>query len=1002
MVSVLLSTFDLIFVPAQGKFDRVVLLAARGDAGGTVVYDSKPSNIPNYFSEGGSPVPEGENPADHLMYVLKDQGGDKWAQVWSDSESKQDTTALANEERKRLDTLRSNAADTKENMMTGSSTNLFSQCSFDNSDDEYPISYWDQYKALFIRTLHIWVADPQQGPLVLKMLAAINIILVLLLSGMTNNESKANCIFYWIVVQFAMSMTPLVIIMPQEKAIIMREYRNGVFSATMYWLARFTLAICHTIVVATFTTLFSYPLIGLPLTPFPSKLIRWWCFEFLYLSCVMMLGLTIGTLTKSPLGGLKAVIAVQLPWLVTAGVLPPTSMIRPSIFWMRYPNLFTWSAKLGLTIGFTNNGDKASETLLEGLGYHTGNADSCFQALALAFGITFLLGLGATHYALNKSDDSAGQRQEPAKKGDGKGMSPSKTEVEEKPSTMTNPLLGSQDSNGGYGAVDVEAPSTARSVPIEVRALSYRHQRSPDKVAINNVSLRVEPGSVTVLMGPSGAGKTTLLNLLSGRLPTGTYTTADGVVQPCLRGKVLVDDREAKFDVFKKIGTLTPQDEILSKDLTVRQTLLYTAELRSPRDWTYDKKEARVDEILKKLGLDEKACNVVGDPMSVGISGGQKKRLSIGMDLLAELPVMLVDEPTTGLDASSALSVVQTLITLASDQHRTIICTIHQPPWSMVLQFDKLVLLAGGNLIYDGVPAGLPDFLSDAGFPSPSNENPADYVMTVLVAEGTHKFLELRKNSRDEEGDDAPIDRHDEDDQVLTDEDFDALVNSDYPVSYLSQYTILVRRFAYTYVIDEEGLPETFFPAMMVGIVIGLAFHNFAVNSYLAVAVLTGCVAQGMLSLNTVVLMIPAERELVLREFRNGSYSVGAYWFARATISTAIAVCLGVPLMCVWWSLVGLPLDFHAIFHAWLSSTMNAGVFSLMGCVSRLPAYHAFNCTRFVAGYRTSLQDSTRVGSGFRPDRKCHDAFCRHDHRKTFHQAVRAAYLLRSLYPLCI
>ncbi|KAJ8600063.1 hypothetical protein CTAYLR_001864 [Chrysophaeum taylorii] len=854
------------------KFDRIVLLAPRGELGGTVVYDAPPRDIPAYFAAGGTPVPSGENPADHFMYVLKDEGGYKWAHVWVMSASHQTPSK-----------------ETKPDYVEEEE---------DDEGDVYPISYWEQYRALFMRTLHIWVVDPQQGPLIMKMLVGINIVIVLLLAGMPNNLSKANTIFYLIIVQFAMSMTPLVIIMPEERAIILREYRNGVFSANVYWLARFSLAMCHTFVATTFTTLFTYPLMGLPLTPFPSKLLRWWSCEFLYIGCVMMLGLTVGLFSQTALTGIKVVVGIQLPWIVSSGVLPPMHLVRPAMFPMHYPNLFTWAAKLALTIGYTQNGEKAVEVLRDELGYHLGNANSCYQALAVLFGILFIAGLASVRVVLNRGDASAGQRQPTLKKREKKedeaalGFAAfSREEEEEEEVNPTNPLLTETIGQGdsAYGAVDVEAPSAAKSVPIELKNVTYRHAKSPEKIAINN-------------------------------------------------GEVLVDDYPADFTAFKKIGTLTPQDEILSENLTVRQTLLYTAELRSPREWTYAQKVARVDAIVVKLGLREKAHNVVGSPLKVGISGGQKKRLSIGMDLLAELPVMLVDEPTTGLDASAALNVVQTLIALASDQCRTIVCTIHQPPWSMVIQFHKLVLLGLGCLVYDGPPVGLPKFLRAGGADLPSNENPADYVMVVLVSEGIEKWATLHASQEKGAETAAQTTLPLINKRRMSHDDISTLLAERYQISEFRQFTILLRRLAYIYLASEDQFPEVLMPSLMVTLLIGMAFYNFGVNLFLSTSILMGIVSHSMTILSGLVLTIPTERLLVLREFRNGTYSITAYWSARALLSLLIAFFHGIPMIAIWYPLVGLTGEFVPIFRVWLASTLNASIFSIISLVIGLVA----------------------------------------------------------------
>lgn len=887
------------------KFDHILVLAPTSH-GGTVVYDGLPEDLPGYFSSQGSPVAEGSNPADHLMAVLSDDdgggGGDRWADAWRESSPKKRRTDQIAE-------LRMQSEEENEEELA-----------------PYPISFWEQYVVLFSRAVHMWFADPQQGPLIMKMFVGINLIMVLMLNGMPPNLSKANALFYVIVTQLPMTMTPLVIIMPEEKAVILREYRNGVFSANVYWLARFSLAVFHTIFCSAVTTFFTYPLMNFPCTY--SKLLRWFSFEFLYIQSIMMLGFALGIASPSAIAGNKIVVAIFIPWLVTAGVLPPLRMMRPAVAWLRFPNLFTWATKLALTTAFTGNGDKAFETVHDDLGYNLGNTDSCYYALLAAFVITFACGLFATRIVLSQTDKSAGQSRPPAAKDKSSG-----TKGGDRPSEKgagdaarpKSPLLSSSPKketqtpkSGGYGALNDDVESPSRSISIEVRRVTYEYG---GKRGLDDATVRFNAASVSALMGPSGAGKTTLLNLLAGRLPISP--------ENLISGEVLIDGSAASFEAFKRIGTLTPQDEHLPAVLTVRQTLAYTAELRSPNDWSYAKKMDRVDEILDKLKLTAHADTVIGTQLAIGISGGQKKRLSIAMDLLAELPVMLVDEPTTGLDSAAALNVLETVLSLARTHRRTVVVTMHQPPWSTVLRFDQLVILASGCVVYDGQADGLPVFLQNRGWPTPRNENPADHVMAVLVnagdAQGNARRLDKKSPYSAEFEEDPPLD------PILSpSSEADALLKGDqFAVSQWTQYKILLRRAGYTFFVDEDQFPEVLMPCLTSALFIGLAFRDFGINEYTGGPVLCAITAHGMIIMSGIVLNIPTERQLILREYQNGTYSVAAYWFARTTTSILIAIGASFPIFFVYYPLVGFTSDSDAIFHYWAASTLNCITFSI-------------------------------------------------------------------------
>ena len=189
----------------------------------------------------------------------------------------------------------------------------------------------------------------------------------------------------------------------------------------------------------------------------------------------------------------------------------------------------------------------------------------------------------------------------------------------------------------------------------------------------------------------SSLGKTTLLDLLSSRKTTGE-----------MRGSILFDGSPRSDDIARR-SAYVMQENVHQPMLTVRQTLNYASLLRMPESVSVDEKRARVSQIISMLGLAEHADTIVGNARVRGISGGQAKRLSIGVEMINLPDIIFLDEPTTGLDSSISLEVFGAIRMLAS-QNRTIIATIHQPSTALYAMFDKLLLMAEGasNLLWQG------------------------------------------------------------------------------------------------------------------------------------------------------------------------------------------------------------------------------------------------------------------------------------------------------------
>ncbi|ORX88633.1 hypothetical protein K493DRAFT_384766 [Basidiobolus meristosporus CBS 931.73] len=293
-------------------------------------------------------------------------------------------------------------------------------------------------------------------------------------------------------------------------------------------------------------------------------------------------------------------------------------------------------------------------------------------------------------------------------------------------------LQSSGDAAGPESSVQIDA--NIEDIALEGTSFSWHDidyvvpvKGLPDgKQLLHQVDGWVKPGQLTALMGASGAGKTTLLDVLAQRKSLGKVT-----------GEILVDDRPLGPD-FERTTGYCEQMDVHNPAITVREALRFSATLRQSPDTPEAEKYAYVEEIIRLLEMDDIADALIGNVESgVGISVEQRKRLTIGVELVAKPKLLFLDEPTSGLDAQAAFNIIRFMRKLAN-QGQAVLCTIHQPSAVLFDFFDHLLLLAnGGKTVYFGELGQdsqvLLSFFERNGGPkcSPS-ANPAEYILDIV------------------------------------------------------------------------------------------------------------------------------------------------------------------------------------------------------------------------------------------------------------------------------
>ena len=415
------------------------------------------------------------------------------------------------------------------------------------------------------------------------------------------------------------------------------------------------------------------------------------------------------------------------------------------------------------------------------------------------------------------------------------------------------------------------------------------------KTILHGLSGAVLPGQMLAIMGGSGAGKSTLLDILANRKSEGTI---EGTL--AYNGQPVDSEISA---LLKRVTGYVTQEDIFLKTATVRENLRFFCKL-TLADSTTAEQHAAVEDVMKELNIDHVADSPIGGVTdSRGLSGGEKKRVSIAEQLLRNPLVLFLDEPTSGLDAYNSQSVMQLLQGLAERRRMTIVTSIHQPRSSIYSLFDQLLLLDKGQTAYFGPASSAQEYFAQLGFPLKLGFNPADFMIDVVLGkenrevEFSAKFQESELSTRMISLVDDTLSSA----SVLTAEPLPF-----YASSYATQLQGLLARWARDMLRNPEAALINMVQAIILGVIVGSIFYNLTPETEAGIFSISGLLFFMILSaafpITSVAILMVQNRAITNREMASGTYSVVPLWLTRLLLDLPVHLIIPVlfNVTCYW------------------------------------------------------------------------------------------------------
>ncbi|XP_011878507.1 PREDICTED: ATP-binding cassette sub-family G member 1-like isoform X2 [Vollenhovia emeryi] len=437
--------------------------------------------------------------------------------------------------------------------------------------------------------------------------------------------------------------------------------------------------------------------------------------------------------------------------------------------------------------------------------------------------------------------------------------------------------------------------SKLAAMDIEFNDVTYSVNTGSKKTTmlLGGLSGQFKSGQLTAIMGPSGAGKSTLLNVLAG------YKCTD------IGGSISINGQLRDMQEYKKMSCYIMQESITQPNLTVFEAMSFAADLKIGKRKSKSQKRAIIDEILSILRL-TKTRNAITN----NLSGGEKKRLTIALELVNNPPIIFLDEPTTGLDEVSAALCVDVLQKLAHFG-RTVVCSVHTPSASVFQKIDHVYIVAKGQCVYRDTVSNMVPFVQNMGLECPSHYNPADFIIEISSGEYgfdmVHQMIESVNTN-------LPLL------PILRSKNEFKFDRKTFKISRIYQFNTLVKRMLLQLYRNRVTVYLNIWLHLFMGITIGALFFNLGNDGskYKALYNVGFCIVCMVIfsyfPLLPVLLKFPTEIQTMKREYFNGWYDFSAYYWAIAVIGIPFQIFYTAIIISIAYFATGQPLELQRCF----------------------------------------------------------------------------------------
>ncbi|XP_052838117.1 ATP-binding cassette subfamily G member 4 isoform X2 [Drosophila gunungcola] len=453
------------------------------------------------------------------------------------------------------------------------------------------------------------------------------------------------------------------------------------------------------------------------------------------------------------------------------------------------------------------------------------------------------------------------------------------------------------------------------TVNLHFTELSYevpdQANASKTKAILRGVNGLFHSHELTAIMGPSGSGKTTLLNLLAGF----------GAVS--YSGDILVNSSPRDMRVFRKMSRYIMQTDVLDPQFSVHEMMLLAANLKLGNELNLEQKLEVIDEILEMLRLKGSK-----DTMALKLSGGERKRLCIALELVNNPPVIFLDEPTTGLDDLSSSQCIALLKMLAAGG-RTVICSIHTPSGKIFEMLDTVYVLAEGQCIYQGSGSNIVPYMQQLGLRCPITYNPADFIIEVACLEygkcyhnpmveavGNGKVERWTPPSKDGKVTPTKTDTTSGASSFYEMDQFEEEISPKLlqaKCSWWMQYKLLLVRMLIQMWRDKSYIKLKFYMNIVLALLVGSLYFGMGTSASKALFnfgfMFTIVIAYLYLPMMPVLLYFPTEINLLKREYNNQWYRLSSYYAAMVSSKLPSMFVLAVIYLSIVYLMSSQPLE---------------------------------------------------------------------------------------------